>query len=95
MGSIDGNGEIINGKAKSRRSRSRGFGPGPGEGIRASQPSSGRGLGAAFQLPKEDLAGAARLLRACVAEPLRTITAILPGSTWSCLFFCVLCCTMR
>ena len=22
----------------------------------------------------------------CVAEPLRTITAILPGSKWSCLF---------
>ena len=35
-------------------------GPRPGE-IRASQPSSNLGLGA-FQLPKEDLAGAVRLL---------------------------------
>ena len=23
----------------------------------------------------------------CVAEPLQTITAMLPGSKWSCLFF--------
>ena len=40
----------------------------------------------------------------CEAEPLRTITAILPGSKWSCLLvtkicgvacFCALCCRMR
>ena len=39
--------------------------------------------------PKEDLASAVRQRRVqfegCAAEPLRTITAILPGSKWNCL----------
>ena len=63
-------------KGKSTRSRSCGLGPRPSEGTRAGQPSCGLGLGDAFQLSKEDVAGA--------ADPLTTITAILPGSEWSC-----------
>ena len=51
------------------------------------------GVGNALQLPKEDIASNVRILRApdasavrrCVAEPLWTSTAILPGSKWSCL----------
>ena len=52
------------------------------------------GLGDALQLHREDLAGAMcgyfehqrRVqFQGCVAEPLQTITAILPGSKWSCL----------
>ena len=60
---------------------------------RVSQPSCGLGLGDAFQLPKKYL----RVLcgyfehqrrvqfEGCAAERLTTITAILPGSKWSCL----------
>ena len=54
--------ERLEWKGKSRGSRSCGLGPRPGEGIRASQPSCGLGLGDAFQLSKEDVAGAVRLL---------------------------------
>ena len=49
------------------------------------------GLGDVFQLPKKDLAGGyfehqRRVqFEGCAAEPLTTITAILPGSKWSCL----------
>ena len=53
--------ERLEWKGKSRGSRSCGLGPRPGEGIRASQPSCGLGLGDAFQLSKEDVAGAVRL----------------------------------
>ena len=50
-------------------------------------------LGDAHQLPKEDIAGAVRLFRAPAASAVRrmrggaaqSITAILPGSKWSCL----------
>ena len=67
---------------------------GPGEGLRASQSPCGVGLGNALQLhPKNIL----RVLcgcfehqrrvqfKRCEAEPLQTITVILPGSKWSCL----------
>ena len=37
---------------------------GPGQGLRADQSPCGLGLGNALQLPKEDLAGAMRALRA-------------------------------
>ena len=84
--------ERLEWKGKSTRSRSCGLGPRPGEGIRASQPSSGLGLGDAFQLSRKML----RVLcgyfehqrrvpfEGCAAEPLTTITAILPGSKWCC-----------
>ena len=48
----------------------------------------GVGVGDAFQFLQEDFAGALRVLRApaeSVAEPLQTITAILPAANWSCL----------
>ena len=45
-----------------QKQKIKGLGPRPGEGILASQLSCGLGLGDAFQLPKEDLAGAVRLL---------------------------------
>ena len=76
-----------------RRSRSCGFGLRPGEGIRASQPSSGLGWATHFSFRRKIL----RVLcgyfehqrrvqfEGCAAEPLTTITAILPGSKWSCL----------
>ena len=43
-----------------------------------------------FRIPKEDFASAVGVLRehqfeGCAAEPLTTITAVLPGSKWSCL----------
>ena len=31
----------------------------------------------------------------CVAEPLQTIAAILPGSKWSCLLLRIVCCRMH
>ena len=43
--------------------------------------SCGLGLGNVLQLPQEDLAGTSEHERA--ADPLTTITAILPGSKWS------------
>ena len=49
-------------------SGSSGPGLGPGEGFRASQPPCGVGLGDALQLPKEDIAGAIRVLRASEAS---------------------------
>ena len=88
MGNIDGNGRIL-WQSKGRGSRSGGIGSGPGEGLRACQPPGGLGLGDAFQFPEEDLASAAGFFEhqfeGCAAEPLKTITAILPGSKWSCL----------
>ena len=51
--------------------------------------SCGLGLVDALQLPKEDTAGAEHQTRMqferCAAEPLTTITAILPKSKWNCL----------
>ena len=55
------------------------------------------GVGDALQLPKEDLTGACGyfehqrrvLFEGCVAEPLQTLTAILPGSKWSCWHLCI------
>ena len=86
MGRIDGNG----GKAKEED-------PGavalvldlakPFERVRLC----GLGLGDAFQFPKEDLLCGyfehQRLVQfeGCVADPLQTMSAILPGSKWSCL----------
>ena len=63
--------ERFNGRAKSRGSRSGGLGSGPGKGLRACQPRCGLGLGDAFQLPKEDIAGAVRLFRASEASAVR------------------------
>ena len=74
-------------------------GAGPREGLRVGQSSCGLGVGDAFQLRKEDLEGVLwdffehqrRVqFEGCVAKPLRTITAILPGSKWSCLLRIVL-----
>ena len=51
------------------------------------------GLGLATHFPRKDLASAVLVFRApgCAAEPLTTITAILPGFKWSCLLLrCVL-----
>ena len=53
------------------------------------------GLGNTFQSSQEDIAFSMWLRRTprrvqferCVAEPLQTITAILPGSKWTCLLF--------
>ena len=70
VGNIDGNGKVL-WQSKSGRSRSRGFGSGPGEGLRACQPPCGLGLRDAFQLPKENLAGAVRPLWAPVACSVR------------------------
>ena len=77
-------------KCKGRRSRNGGVGSGLGEGLQACQLPRGLGLGNALQLPKDDLASAFEHQRSvqfegCAAEPLRTITAILPRSFWSCL----------
>ena len=84
----------FNYQAREERSGSSTLGVEPSEGIRAGQSPCGVGLGAALQLSKKDLAGALWVLRApetsavrrMSVQPLRTITAILPGSTWSCLF---------
>ena len=51
--------------------------------LRPGQSPSGLGLGSEFQFSQEDFVGAMRVLR-CVVEPLQTITAVLPGSKWSC-----------
>ena len=61
--------------------------------LRAGQSSGGLGLGDELELSKEDfvvLCGYFEhqrrvLFEGCVAEPLQTITAFLPGSKWSCL----------
>ena len=52
----------ISWKSKSRGSRGCVFGSGLGESLRARQPPCGLGLGDVLELPKEDLAGAVRLL---------------------------------
>ena len=89
LGKSDGDGEVQI-PSSGRRSGSSGLGVGPGERPRADQSSCGDAL----QLPKEDLASVVRVyfehqkrvqFEGCVAEPLRTSTAILPGSKWSCL----------
>ena len=65
-----------------------------GESFRAGQSSSGLGVGDAFQIFHEDFAGATRALSSTSGEVgskdvrrirSRPITAILPGSKWSCL----------
>ena len=58
-------------QAVGRRSRSSSFGLGLGRGLRAGQPRCGVGLGDALQLPKEDLAGPMRVLRASEASEVR------------------------
>ena len=92
MGNVDGDGKI-QWQSKGGGSRSGSLGSGPGEGLRACHPSGGLGLGDTLQLPEEDPCGC---FGGCfehqrrvqfegrVAEPLRTITAMLPGSMWSC-----------
>ena len=67
-------------------------GVGPGESIGARWSPSRVGLGDVFQFRKtlRVLCGYSEHQRrvqfeGCVAEPLQTITAILPGSKWSCL----------
>ena len=76
--------EAFNGRAKAVA-----LGAGPCEDIRASQPSCGLGL-ALHQKILRVLCGYFEHQRrvqfeGCAAEPLTTITAILPGSKWSCL----------
>ena len=76
------------------RSSSGSPGLGPGESFRADQSSSGVGVGDAFHLSHEDFCGCYAgtfedqrrgRFEGCEADPLQTITAILPGSKWSCL----------
>ena len=90
VGGLDGNGEV---QMQGRRRRIKEQWPRCWTWRRLSSESPFVvGLGNALQLPKEDLASAVRVPRApeasavrCVAEPLRTTTANLPGSKWSCL----------
>ena len=64
MGNLAGHGKIqIHGRSKRSRSGS----PGLDKSLRAGQSSGGVGLGDALQLPKEDIAGAMRVLRAPAA----------------------------
>ena len=63
VGNMNAHGKI-QGQCNRRGSRSFGLSAGLGEGIRACQLPCGLGLGDAFQLPKEDLASAVRVLRA-------------------------------
>ena len=91
VGDFAGDGKIqLPGGRKISRSGS----PGLGKSLRAGQSSSGVGVGDAFQFSLGDFACAVHVFRAaaervhfegCVAEPLQTRTAILPGSKWSCL----------
>ena len=91
MGNSVGNGQVqIPSVRKTPGSSSHGFGS--GEGLRAGQPPCGVGA-THFSFPRKIL----RVLfgffehqrrvqfEGCVAEALQTITAILPGSMWSCL----------
>ena len=91
VGGVDGNGEVQTWSMK-RRSRSSSPSFGLGEGFRASQSPCGVGLGNALQLPNENRVLCGHFehqkhvqFEGCVAEPFGTITAILPGSKWSCL----------
>ena len=59
VGNFDGDGKI-QWKSNTRRSRRGGVGSGLGEDFRACQPPCGLALGAAFRIPKEDLAGTVR-----------------------------------
>ena len=76
-----------------RRKISRCGGPGPGKNIRAGQSSSGAGAGDTCNFLRKILRVLCRYFEhhqrvhfeGCVAEPLQTITAILPGPRWSCL----------
>ena len=83
--------ERSSGRAKAEDQGCCSLGSGPSEGLRACQPLCGLGLGDALLLPKEDLASEyfehqrRMQFEGCAAEPHMTITAILPGSKWSCL----------
>ena len=80
-------------QAQRRVSRSGSVGSGSGNGLRACQPPYGLGLATQFCFPRKIL----RVLfgyfehqrrvqfEGCVAEPLQTMSAIFPGSKWSCL----------
>ena len=92
VGNSAGDGKI-KWQSKGRRSRSLGPRAGIGEAFeRVILPPCGLGLGDALQFPKEESCGCfvgfehqRRVqFEGCVAKPLRTITAILPGSKWSC-----------
>ena len=81
----------FNGEAKEEDQGESALVPDLAKASEAGQSPCGLGLGNA--LPKKDLASAVRVFRApgCAAEPLTTITAILPGFKWSCLLLrCVL-----
>ena len=85
--------ERFHGQAKRRVSSSGSVGSGSGNVLRACQPPCGLGLATHFSFPRKIL----RVLcgyfehqrrvqfEGCVAEPLQTISAILPWSKWSCL----------
>ena len=78
---------------KRRRSRGCGLGAGPGEGFESVSLPVVCAWATHFRIPRMIL----RVLcgyfehqrcvqfEGCAAEPLQTITAILPGSKWSCL----------
>ena len=74
LGNLVGDGQV---QILGRRRTSRNCCPGPrnGEGFRASQSPCGLGLGDAFQFPKEDIAGALRVLRASEASAVRRMCA--------------------
>ena len=96
MGHLAGNGKIqLPGRRKISRRGS--VGPGPGKSLRSGQSSSGVGVGNALVFSQEKHCGSycgfehQRVqFEVCVAEPLQAITAILPGSNWSCLSLCIL-----
>ena len=68
---FDGNGEVQISCGRRRFVGSGGIGPGPGEGLGKGQSPCGAGLGDALQLPKKDIAGAMRVLRAPEAGSVR------------------------
>ena len=102
MGKCDGNGEVQISSGR-RRSGSSTFGLGLGEGLRAGQSPCGLGLGDALQLPKEDVAGAMRVLRTHEASAVRRMcdgAAPRPSRPFSqgpsgVVCFYVLCCRTR
>ena len=80
-------------KSRKRRSRSSSFGFAPGKRLSSESASLWSGSGqrtSAFQersyeCCEDTLSTRRKQFEGCVAEPLQTITAILPGSMWSCL----------
>ena len=92
MGDFDGDGKILL-KSKRRRSRSGGVGSGLAKAFKRVSFPVVWAWATHFSFPRKIL----RVLcgyferqrreksEGCAAEPLRTITAILPGSKWSCL----------